>query len=116
MGFERWLFDDVTAARFIAEHFSALHVLAFKKCQHPAMRSDFFRYAFMLKVGGFYVDADDVYLGGPIERLLGDGRLKLQPLCYDIATDSMRDPHRSMLADENASFEIVTDWASVAES
>ncbi|WP_165757620.1 glycosyltransferase family 32 protein [Mycolicibacterium elephantis] len=103
LGFQRWLFDDITAARFIAEHFSARHVLAFEKCRHPAMRSDFFRYSFMFQVGGFYVDADDVYLAGPLERLLSDGRLKLQPLCYDIATDSMCDPHRSTLIEEDAS-------------
>jgi mannosyltransferase OCH1-like enzyme len=102
-GFERWIFDDITAARFIAEHFSTRHVLAFERCRHPAMRSDFFRYSFMLKVGGFYVDADDVYLGGPIERLLNDGRLKLQPVCYDIATSSMLDARRSAMAEQNVS-------------
>jgi hypothetical protein len=42
--------------------------------------------------GGFYIDADDIYLGGPIDHLFSDGRLKLQPFCYDIATSQMVPP------------------------
>lgn len=92
VGFERSLFDDVTAADFIAEHFTQRHVLAFERCQHPAMRADYFRLCFILERGGFYVDADDVYLGQSVSALLRGNELKLQPLCYDIATDSMLDP------------------------
>jgi hypothetical protein len=39
--------------------------------------------------GGCYIDADDVYNGGHIQHLFDDGRLKIQPLCYDIATNTM---------------------------
>ncbi len=91
-GFERLLFDDVMAADFIEEHFTQRHVLAFERCQHPAMRADYFRLCFILERGGFYVDADDVYLGQSVDALLQGNELKLQPLCYDIATDSMMDP------------------------
>lgn len=91
-GFERLLFDDVSAADFISKNFSARHVRAFKRCRHPAMRADYFRLCFIMKVGGFYVDADDTYSGRNLDKLLSDSRLKLQPLCYDIATDSMIDP------------------------
>ena len=42
--------------------------------------------------GGFYIDADDIYLGDPIDHLFTDGRLKLQPFCYDIATAQMVPP------------------------
>jgi hypothetical protein len=36
--------------------------------------------------------ADDVQNGAPIEHLFHDGRLKIQPLCYDVATDRMVPP------------------------
>ena len=91
-GFKRLLFDDVSAAQFIRENFGPLHARAFKRCHHPAMRADYFRLCFIMKVGGFYVDADDIYQGLSVEELLVDGCLKLQPLCYDVATDSMVDP------------------------
>ncbi|MCO4275928.1 hypothetical protein NG701_16080 [Pseudarthrobacter sp. HLT3-5] len=94
-GFERLLFDDTAAEQFIMENFSRRHSRAFKRCHHPAMRADFFRLCFVLKNGGLYVDADDAYQAYDIDKLLMDGRLKLQPLCYDIASDSMVDPVRS---------------------
>ncbi|WP_050054820.1 glycosyltransferase family 32 protein [Pseudarthrobacter siccitolerans] len=92
IGFERLLFDDATAEQFILENFSPRHARAFNRCRHPAMRADFFRLCFVLKNGGLYVDADDTYQGYDIDKLMVDGRLKLQPLCYDIASDSMVDP------------------------
>jgi hypothetical protein len=60
------------------------------------MRSDYFRYCFMLICGGFYVDADDVYLGGSIDSLIEGRRLKLQPLCYDLEMATMRDARSSV--------------------
>jgi hypothetical protein len=96
-GFDRLLFDDISAGRFIAKHLTSRHKLAFEQCHHPAMRSDYFRYCFILIVGGFYVDADDVYVGGPAEALVNDGSLKLQPLCYDIEASSMCDAYRSAI-------------------
>ena len=88
-GFKRFLFDDDSAGRFITEHFGRCHLAAFKRCKHPAMRSDYFRLCFILRKGGFYVDADDVYQGGDCEPWFRNNRLKMQPLCYDISTDSM---------------------------
>lgn len=108
-GFEQLLFDDLSAAHFIKKHFSEVHVLAFQKCQHPAMRSDYFRYCYILKFGGFYVDSDDVYLGGPIEPLVIDGKLRLKPLCYDISTESMRDANSSASAAQDGSLIFYTD-------
>jgi mannosyltransferase OCH1-like enzyme len=101
-GFKRLLFDDASATKFIETHFDERHVRAFQKCQHPAMRSDYFRYAFISKLGGFYVDADDVFLDKPIDALLNDGRLKLQPLCYDITTNTMCDAVQSASSAEDA--------------
>jgi hypothetical protein len=52
------------------------------------MQADYFRLCYVLVEGGIYVDADDVCVGTDIGWLAEDGRLKLQPLCYDIATGS----------------------------
>lgn len=90
-GFERMLFDDTSARHFIADRFSAPYLRAFDRCLHPAMRADYFRLCFTLRVGGLYVDADDEYQGADIEPLIGSCRLQLQALCYDIASDSMVD-------------------------
>jgi hypothetical protein len=56
------------------------------------MRSDYFRLCFLERLGGCYVDADDVYQGGDFEYLFKDDRLKLQALCYDSSTDAMIEP------------------------
>ena len=53
------------------------------------MRSDYLRLCFMVAEGGLYVDADDVLLGDAWKLLFEDDRLKLQPLCYDIAASAM---------------------------
>jgi len=53
------------------------------------MQSDYFRLCYIFVEGGCYVDADDVYRGAEIEHLFSDGRLKIQPLCYDISTEEM---------------------------
>lgn len=53
------------------------------------MRCDYFRLCFLLIHGGFYVDADEWFLGASCEGLFQDSRLKAQPLCYDRATESM---------------------------
>ena len=53
------------------------------------MRCDYFRLCFMARNGGFYVDADEVYQDVDCEYLFEDGRLKLQPLCYEMSTDTM---------------------------
>ncbi|MGB3769593.1 MAG: glycosyltransferase [Rhodococcus sp. (in: high G+C Gram-positive bacteria)] len=90
-GFKQYVYDDKSASEMIERHFTKRHVRAFSNCPHPAMRSDYFRYCYILKFGGWYIDADDAYLGGSIEPLLTNGRLKLNPLCFDISANSMRD-------------------------
>lgn len=55
--FQHRLFNDATARAYIAEHFPAPYLAAFNKCAIPAMRSDFFRYAYLYQEGGVYVDA-----------------------------------------------------------
>ena len=88
-GVKRILFDDCKARRFITKSFGHNHVAAFDRCRHPAMRCDYFRLCYMLKCGGFYVDADEFYQGGGYDFLFHDNRLKIQPLCYDIPSAAM---------------------------
>jgi mannosyltransferase OCH1-like enzyme len=98
-GFKHRLFDERTAGAFISGSLGARHKGAFERCYHPAMQADYFRLCYVLIEGGFYVDADDVCVGTDIGRLTEDGRLKLQPLCYDIATGAMVKPAVFLRAD-----------------
>jgi len=91
-GFELQLYDENSARDFIHAHLGSRYVKAFDKCYHPSMQSDYFRYSYIFVKGGFYIDADDVYHGTTIDHLFSDGRLKLQPFCYDIATAQMVPP------------------------
>ena len=88
-GFEIRTFCDDSAATYIAERCGARERDAFARCRHPAMRSDYLRMCFVLEEGGLYVDADDVLVGDGWRQLFDDGRLKVQPLCYDIPTARM---------------------------
>jgi mannosyltransferase OCH1-like enzyme len=55
--FDYQLFDDASARTYIEAHFSPAHIKAFDNCALPAMRSDFFRYAYIYQDGGVYSDA-----------------------------------------------------------
>lgn len=91
-GFELEVFDRSSASKFIRTRLGTRYGDAFNRCYHPSMMSDYFRYSYVLVEGGFYIDADDVYHGTPIGHLFVDGRLKLQPFCYDVATAQMVAP------------------------
>ena len=91
-GVERLLFDKHKAREFIRLKLGPRHKRAYDKCYHPAMQSDYFRLCYILVEGGCYIDADDVYDGSQIQHLFSDGRLKIQPLCYDTATNMMVPP------------------------
>lgn len=91
-GFDVSLFDSKGAMAFIASHLGPRHENAYRKCYHPAMQSDYFRLCYIHVEGGCYIDADDAHNGPSVERLFDDGRLKIQPLCYDVATDRMVPP------------------------
>ena len=88
-GFEIRMFDDVSASAYIEDEYGAREREAFARCRHPAMRSDYLRMCFVLAEGGLYVDADDVLLGDGWRYIFRDGRLKVQPLCYDIPSSRM---------------------------
>lgn len=88
-GFEFSMFNDETAAMYIADRYSARECRAFALCRHPAMRCDYLRMCVLLVEGGLYVDADDVLLSDNWKYIFHDGALKVQPLCYDIQSSSM---------------------------
>jgi len=83
------LFDDASAERCIASSLGTTFADAFTRCLHPAMRSDYFRLCYIFRYGGLYVDADDVYKGVELRSCFDNGRLKVQPLCYDVLSDGM---------------------------
>jgi mannosyltransferase OCH1-like enzyme len=91
-GFRHQLFDEGSAKAFIGGALDARHKSAFERCYHPAMQADYFRLCYLFVQGGFYVDADDVSLGSDVDWLFDDGRLKIQPLCYDVASGTMVAP------------------------
>lgn len=91
-GFERLLFDTQKAKEYIYNNLGSRYLSAFGRCYHPAMQADYFRLCYIFVEGGCYIDADDVYNGAQIRHLFNDGRLKIQPLCYDAATNVMVPP------------------------
>lgn len=91
-GFDHVVFDDESAKKFISEHYTINHEKAFDRCYHPAMRCDYFRLCYINLHGGFYVDADEVYQGTPLDHLYADRHLKIQPLCFDIDSNAMVSP------------------------
>jgi mannosyltransferase OCH1-like enzyme len=91
-GFKLEVFDKNSASAFIRNRLGTRYQDAFNKCYHPSMMSDYFRYSYVFVEGGFYIDADDVYHGTPIDKLFVDGRVKLQPFCYDVETSQMVAP------------------------
>jgi len=99
-GFEHHLFNNSTARKFITDNLHEENVKAFDRCYHPAMKSDYFRLCFIYCNGGFYVDVDDVYSGSDISCLFSDQRIKLQPLCFDIDTNSMVPPDKFNISSE----------------
>jgi len=88
-GFEYRVFDARSASRFIERSLGRGHMSAFMRCYHPAMQADYFRLCYLVANGGMYVDADDVCISNDISELFVGSSLKVQPLCYDIASDSM---------------------------
>ncbi|MEE9322802.1 MAG: glycosyltransferase [Granulosicoccus sp.] len=51
-------FSDISAAEYIEKEFGSETRTLYDVCAIPAMRADLFRYCFLVKSGGFYIDAD----------------------------------------------------------
>ncbi|MEM8832198.1 MAG: tetratricopeptide repeat protein [Cyanobacteria bacterium P01_G01_bin.19] len=58
--YEYTRFSLSTAVAFLHEHYDQQVFKAFKNCDQPATQADFFRLAYLNKMGGFYADADDL--------------------------------------------------------
>ena len=91
-GFVHHVFDIAGAAQFISRSLAPDYARAFTRCYHPAMQADYFRLCYLFIEGGMYVDADDVCIASDIASLFDGHRLKVQPLCYDIGSNSMVSP------------------------
>ena len=51
-------YDDISAAELIREEFGTDTLALYHSCTIPAMRADLFRYCFLVRFGGIYIDAD----------------------------------------------------------
>lgn len=76
------VFDESTAREFIKAEYETRHLEAYDLCNHPAMKSDLFRLAYLYRNGGVYVDADDIYQGTKIDRLFEDGLFRLRSIAF----------------------------------
>ena len=60
LGFEHQIFNDASAHAFIRRESGAHVAKAYRQANHPAMRADIFRLAYLARHGGIYADADDL--------------------------------------------------------
>jgi hypothetical protein len=82
-GFEQVVFHEEAARDFIRAEYGLGHLEAYDLCNHPAMKSDLFRLAYLYRHGGVYIDADDAYAGSGMDRLFReDGLLKLRTASF----------------------------------
>ena len=58
--YEHVLFSDADADDFIATHHGVREVDTYRGCFHVSAKADFFRLAYLYRMGGFYIDADEV--------------------------------------------------------
>lgn len=73
-GLRQVLFSESTAAAFIAEHFSAREVAAFRACARPTSQADYLRYCAAYVMGGLCIDADVRCLGDVRQLIEGPAR------------------------------------------
>lgn len=57
-GLRHHIFNEAEAEQFIADHYGAREVQAFRTCALPPMQADYFRYCAVLALGGVYSDVD----------------------------------------------------------
>ena len=77
-------FSDITARSFIAEHYAQRYSDAYEYCHHPAMRSDYFRLAYLAQNGGIYIDADEARIANRLSPIVSyPAPLQLKLLVWD---------------------------------
>jgi mannosyltransferase OCH1-like enzyme len=52
--------NDETAKEFLKEHFGSYVLAAYNGANHPSQKGDIFRLAYLYKMGGYYIDVDDL--------------------------------------------------------
>lgn len=85
--FDHQVFSEAEAERFIAQRFGQREAAAFRACAVPSMQSDYFRYCFVLALGGVYADADYECLRPlrPLLESLEGGEIFLGPTPHTMA-------------------------------
>lgn len=54
------VYSDESAKEFLKEHFDSYVLEAYGNAAHPSQKGDIFRLAYLYKMGGYYIDADDL--------------------------------------------------------
>ncbi len=57
--YQHKIHNEITAQKFLKQHYGNDFCKAYKKARHPAQKADFFRLALLFYQGGIYADADD---------------------------------------------------------
>lgn len=70
------IFDDEDCKAFLKEHYGVEFVVKFESFQMGCHKADFFRYAYLFKMGGIYLDVKTILIR-PIEEIFADHRI-----CY----------------------------------
>ncbi|WP_207191854.1 tetratricopeptide repeat protein, partial [Paracraurococcus ruber] len=88
-GHDATLFDDASARAFLAARCAPAVLAAYARAREPAQKSDLFRLAWLLREGGWYIDADDRCLA-PLGSLpAGDAALVLYQEDYGTAGNNV---------------------------
>jgi len=88
--FDVVLFSDISARNFIKKEYSNEYLMAYEKCNHPAMKCDYFRLCYIYKYGSAYIDADEILIDYiKFIEYFNNNNLKIQPLCFDLDKNKM---------------------------
>lgn len=89
-GLEHRLWDDASARAFLGAFDDPLYLRAYKRARHVAVKSDLLRLALLWRLGGFYMDADDLAVA-PVAALAppGTGLLLYQERMASIGNNFM---------------------------
>jgi mannosyltransferase OCH1-like enzyme len=70
-GYSHTIFDDVEMANFIKDNYPQKYYDAYSKLQIGAAKADYWRYLYLYKNGGVYLDMDSI-IYGCLDDLIGD--------------------------------------------